>query len=682
MTAKKLHILLIEDNPGDVRLIQEMLGKVRNEYSIEHAGTLAEGIGKLGKGLFDVTLLDMNLPDSSGLESIPEVKKVSPKMPIVMLTGLDDEETAISALQLGIQDYLIKDRIDRTLLLRSLRYAIERKRIMDELAESEEKYKNLVDNALVGVYKSNLKGELLFVNNALVKILDYGSPEELISSGTQPIYKTMEDRRILLEDLKKNGRVSNYEIEAVTKSGKTRNLLLSGTITGDILSGMIIDITERKRMEETIKHQAYHDTLTGLPNRLLFTEYLGLALSQASRDRHKVAVLYLDLDNFKDINDSLGHAAGDEILRSVSRRLKSCLRESDTIARIGGDEYTVLMPNIHRENDIVVIASKIISELEMPFIINAHTVYLSLSIGISLYPFDGNESDTLLKNADAAMYNAKKRGKNNYQFYNPAMNRSAFERMKLVNRLRGAIGSGELVIHYQPQVSLRDGQVRCAEALLRWQHPHMGLLHPMQFLPLAEEAGLIRHIDEWVLRTACSQIKSWQQDGCSPACITVNLSVRYFQQPELVDTVSQILKETGLEPVSLGIEITERTIMKDMDTAIPYIRKLADTGVRFCMDDFGTGYSSLQYLKKLPLQVLKIDKSFVGGIPADPDYKTIINAIINLASGLKLKVVAEGVETEDQLTFLQIIHCDEAQGYHFSKPLPPEEFSRFMKMKC
>ncbi len=682
MTAKKLHILLIEDNPGDVRLVQEILRKMEKEYPIEHVGTLAEGLNKLNKGSFDIVLLDINLPDSSGLESIPEVKRVAAKMPIVMLTGLDDEETAIAALQLGIQDYLIKDRIDRTLLISSMRYAIERKRIRDELTESEEKYKNLVDNALVGVYKSNLKGEILFVNDAVVRTLEYGSQEELMSVNVMTLYKNHLDRTNLLKHLKKFGKVTNYEFEAVTKSGKTRNLLLSGTLTGDVLSGMIIDITERKLMEETIKHQAHHDILTGLPNRLLFTEYLGHALSQASRDRHKVAVLYLDLDNFKDINDSLGHTAGDEVLQSVSRRLKSCLRESDTIARMGGDEYTVLMPNIQRENDIVTIARKIISELEMPFIVNNHTVYLSISIGISLYPFDGNEPDTLLKNADAALYNAKKVGKNNYQFYNPTMNRSAFERMKLVNRLRRAVGSGELVIHYQPQVSLSDGQVHCAEALVRWKHPHMGLLHPMQFLPLAEEAGLIRQIDEWVLRNACAQIKAWREAGCSPACIMVNLSPRYFQQPELADTISQILSETGLEPASLGIEITERTVMKDMDTAIPYIRKLADTGVRFCMDDFGTGYSSLQYLKKLPLQVLKIDKSFIRGLPADSDYKTIINAVINLASGLKLKVVAEGVENEDQLAFLQIIHCDEAQGYHFSKPLPAAEFAQYISSKC
>ncbi|MBI5099450.1 MAG: EAL domain-containing protein [Nitrospirae bacterium] len=682
MLKKNIHILLIEDNPGDVRLIREMLKKSKLAYSFDHAGTLSDGLVKLKEHAFDVILLDMNLPDSSGLDSIPEIKRVASKIPIVMLTGLDDEETAVSALQLGVQDYLLKDRIDRTLLLHSLRYAMERKRILDALAESEEKYKNLVDNSLVGVYKANLEGEILFANNALARMLEYSSPEEMMSVMALSLYKTPKERRNLLDILIKTGKVNNFEIDAVTKTGKTKSLLLSLTLNGDVISGMLIDISKRKQMEETIKHLAYHDILTGLPNRLLFIDHLRLALSQSSRNQHMVAVLYLDLDNFKEINDSLGHAAGDQLLQAVSRRLKTCLRESDTIARIGGDEYGILLPHADNEEDIVTIAGKIISAFQQPFIIGNHTLHTSASIGISLYPYDGADVETLLKNADAAMYNAKKRGRNNYRFYNPAMNARTLERMKLTNSLRNAIESGELVVYYQPQVSIDTGQILCAEALVRWQHPEMGLLQPMQFIPLAEETGLITQIDDWVLRTACTQNKTWQKAGYSPVSIMVNLSSRHFQQPDFVDTVSQILKETGLEPEFLGIEITERTLMQDIDLTIPYFNKLADTGVRFCIDDFGIGYSSLNYLKKLPVQMLKIDKSFISGLSTDPDYKTITNAVINLAHSLKLRVVAEGVETEDQLSFLQIIHCDEMQGYHFSRPLPAKEFPRFLKPAC
>jgi len=682
MTTEKLHILLIEDNPGDVRLIEEMMGRAEIEYSIRHAGTLSDGLEKLRKQTFDVILLDMNLPDSSGLASVPEIKKVAPKMPIVMLTGLDDEDTAMSALQLGVQDYLLKDRIDRTLLIRALRYSMERKRILDALTESEEKYKDLVDNALVGVYKSNIKGEILYVNDALGRMLEYESPGELIAARAFSIYRTREERKNLIGVLEKTGKVDNYEFEAVTKSGKTRNLLLSATLSGDILSGMIIDISERKRMEETIKRQANHDALTGLPNRLLFSEYLGHALSQAGRDRHMVGVLYLDLDNFKEINDSLGHAAGDQMLQAVSRRLKTCLRESDTIARIGGDEYNILLPHATNENDVVTIAGKLISAFRKPFMIDSHALHTSTSIGISLYPHDGGDAETLMKNADAAMYDAKKQGRNNYRFYSPAMNARTLERMKLANRLRGAIESGELVVHYQPQVSLDTGQVNCAEALVRWRHPEKGLLYPVQFIPLAEETGFITHIDEWVLRSACAQNKAWQEAGCAPACVMVNLSSRHLQQPELSDTISRILQETGLDPRFLGIEISERTIMQEIEMTIPSLVRLADTGVRFCIDDFGVGYSALNYLKKLPVRVLKIDRSFISGMASDPDYKTIINAVINLAHSLNLTVVAEGVENENQLAFLQMVSCDEAQGYHFSKPLPPEEFARYLKPAC
>jgi len=679
VTTKKLHILLIEDNPGDVRLIQEMLGKVKKEYSLEHAGTLAEGLDKLSKGLFDVTLLDMNLPDSSGIDSIPEIKKISPKIPIVMLTGFDDEETAVAALHLGVQDYLIKDRIDRTLLLRSLRYSIERKRTLDALVESEEKYKSLVDNALTGVYKTNLDGDILFANHALTEMLEYESPEELMSLRAFSLYRTPEERNNLIGTLQKTGKVTNYEMEAVTKTGKPKNLLLSLTLIGDVISGMIIDITDRKRMEETIKHQAFHDILTGLPNRLLFLDHLVLALKQASRDHHMVAVMYLDLDNFKEINDSLGHASGDELLTAVAQRLKTCLRDSDTIARLGGDEYCILLSKTDSEDDITVIAKKTILAFRQPFVIDDHTIHTSTSIGISLYPSDGNDPEALIKNADMAMYNAKKRGKNNCQFYNPAMNTRALERMKLTNSMRRGIKSGELVLHYQPQVSLDTGKVRYAEALVRWQNPETGMLAPMQFIPLAEESGLISEIDEWVLRTACAQNREWQKAGYSEICVMVNLSPRHFQRPDFMETVSDILEETGLPSQSLGIEITERTVMKDIELTIPSLTKLSKTGVRFCIDDFGVGYSSLNYLKKLPVQMLKIDKSFILGLSSDPDYKTITNAIINLAHSLKLKVVAEGVENEDQLAFLQILRCDEAQGFHFSRPVPADEFVRFLQ---
>jgi predicted signal transduction protein with EAL and GGDEF domain len=385
-------------------------------------------------------------------------------------------------------------------------------------------------------------------------MLEYESPEELMSLGALSIYKTAKERNILIGGLKKTGEINNFEMEALTKTGKTRNLLLSATIYRDILSGIMIDITERKRMEETIKHLAYHDILTGLPNRLLFVDHLRLALSQSSRNQHMVAVLYLDLDN---LIMGLG-TFGDRFRRFTSEGLCESTTPSQgrIISFYAADRRAVLLPS-H-------IA------FQQPFIIGNHTLHTSASIGISLYPFDGADVETLLKNADAAMYNAKKRGRNTYRFYNPAMNNRTLERMKLTNRLRHAIGAGELVVYYQPQVNIDTGQIHCAEALVRWQHPEMGLLQPMQFIPIAEETGLITQIDEWVLRTACAQNMTWQKEGYSPVSIMVNLSPRHFQQPDFVDTVSQILKDSGLKPEFLGIEITERFNAGDCLT-IPYL---------------------------------------------------------------------------------------------------------------
>jgi diguanylate cyclase (GGDEF)-like protein/PAS domain S-box-containing protein len=421
------------------------------------------------------------------------------------------------------------------------------------------------------------------------------------------------------------------------------------------------DITERKRTEETIKQLAYFDALTGLPNRTLFNDRLNLALAQASRDQQMLALIFLDLDRFKTINDTLGHTLGDRLLQEIAKRLVGCLRRSDTvsrfgskeciISRLGGDEFTILLPRIHQVEDAARIAQRILDTLKPPFYLDGHELHITTSLGIAFYPNDGKDAQTLLKNADAAMYRAKEWGRNSYRFYTSTMNAKALERLVLEAQLRHTVEREEFAVYYQPQVNLKTGKMVGVEALIRWQHPELGLVLPGNFIRLAEETGLITSISKWVLKTACTQNKAWQQAGLPPIRVAVNLSARIFRQENLIDTVAHTLQETQLDPGYLELELTEDTIMEDAEEAIGVLHQLKEMGVNLSIDDFGKGYSSLSYLKRFPIDTLKIDQSFVKDIPGDPEDTTIARLIIDMAHALELKVLAEGVETEEQLFF-------------------------------
>ena len=438
--------------------------------------------------------------------------------------------------------------------------------------------------------------------------------------------------------------------------------------------GASLDITERKRAEEQIKSLAYHDALTGLPNRRLFQDRLSVAVAQAHRNGQRLAVLYLDLDRFKPVNDSLGHAAGDRLIQDVAERLRTCLREGDTVARLGGDEFTLLLPGVSQVVDAARVAEKVLDTLRVPFQIEGREIFATASIGISLYPEDGHDVETLVKNADAAMYRAKQQGRDNYQLYTPALNATALERLALESSLRHALAKNELVIHYQPVLDLATGHVQAMEALLRWQHPELGLLPPAEFISLAEVTGLIIAFGPWVLRTACAQTREWQEAGHAELGVAVNLSARQFQHPDLVAQVRRALEETKLDPAFLELEITESSAMHG-EAAVHTLRELKALGVRIAIDDFGTGYSSLSYLRRFPIDTLKIDRSFIADITRDPDDAAIATAVIALAHTLKLRVVAEGVETEEQVAFLSARRCDRVQGFLFGAPLPAEDSS-------
>ncbi len=445
------------------------------------------------------------------------------------------------------------------------------------------------------------------------------------------------------------------------------------------VSGTTLDITARTRAESEVQQLINYDTLTGLPNRSLLHDRLKLAIAHASRDHQLVGVLFLDLDRFKKINDSMGHPAGDLLLKTIAIRLAACIRESDTLARLGGDEFVAVLIGANTAEAISTVANKILMLISEPIYINSQEIYTSGSIGIAVYPMDGDDSYTLLKHADLAMYQAKELDRNNFQFFSSEMNVKVLERMILENSMRKALEREEFFLVYQPQVDARSGLISGMEALLRWQHPDLGLLAPDKFIHLAEETGFIVPIGEWVLHTACQQNRSWQQQGLPPVRVAVNLSAKQFGQYHLDEMVSATLMETGLEPKWLELEITESAIMKNAEQTAIILRKLKEMGISLAIDDFGTGYSSLAYLKLFPISRLKIDRSFVQDITTNPDDAAIAKTIISIAQTLKLSVIAEGVETRAQMELLSFNNCIEMQGYLFSRPVPAEQFVELLR---
>jgi diguanylate cyclase (GGDEF)-like protein/PAS domain S-box-containing protein len=527
----------------------------------------------------------------------------------------------------------------------------------------------------IGILDAEL--EFTYANDALAKLYAYPSPQTLIGKSLVDLYEDSENERFrhfilptVLERGRWRGETTGLRRDHVTFPQEISLTALDG---GGIVC-VVRDISERTYAEEQIKHLAYHDALTGLPNRLLFKDRLTVALSHAQRNGTRLSVLFLDLDRFKVINDSLGHNIGDQLLQAVAARVQSCVRESDTVARLGGDEFTLLLPNLSRSDDAAPVAQKLLEAVRYPFHIEGREFFITTSIGVSLYPEDGLDAEALIKNADTAMYQAKEQGRDNYQLFNAYINARALQRIALEHGLRRALVNDEMAVYYQPIFDFRSGRISGMEALLRWNHPEMGSIPPAMFIPLAEANGVMVPIGTWAMRTACVQARQWHEAGFRNLSLAVNLSVCQLQQPDLVERVREILEETQIQPRMLELEITESSAMQSPETSVRTLYELKKLGVRISLDDFGTGHSSLSYLKRFPIDTLKIDQSFVRDITTDPDTASIVSAIIAMARSLRLKVIAEGVEFSEQANFLRRYNCDQMQGYLIKPPVPAHEF--------
>ena len=678
-----MNILLIEDHKPDAVLLRELLSEdARQSFHLVHAERLEDGLALLKQEYFDVALLDLSLPDAFGHDTFWRLHQQAPNLPIIVLTGLDDEDLAIKLAQAGAQDYLVKSDLNSGILHRSIHYAIERKRVEEKLRLAA----TVFESTLEGILITDAKTNIISVNQALCSITGY-SAEEIIGS-TPDILKSERHShaffRQLWDILNKTGQWRG-EIWNRRKNGEVFptwvNISAVPSSTTNNTShyvAVFTEITELKLSEERLNYLAHHDPLTGLPNRLLFHDRLEQAVLQAQRNKHMIAVMFLDLDRFKAINDTLGHRIGDELLVAVAERLKHCARETDTIARLGGDEFAVIVTQIAQEEDVGLVAQKIIQTLSAVYSVAGYEVFITASIGINLYPGVDNDRGKILENADVAMYHAKQYGRNNYQFYSTDMNAVAFERLMLETNLRRALEREEFTLYYQPQIDMQSGSVNGVEALIRWQHPDLGLVSPVEFIPLLEETGLIVPVGEWVIRTACQQTRDWLDAGFPPLTMAVNLSARQFRQANLVEMIEQSLHEFNIPPELLELELTESIMMDNIEETVETLKKLKLLGLKIAIDDFGTGVSSLGYLKHFPVDTLKLSYDFVLNLPMDSADASIASAVINLARNMQLSSVAEGVENQGQMDFLRSQDCERIQGFLFSRPIPPDQMTALL----
>ena len=679
----KKPVILIIDSDSHIRnsLTATLTSK---GFTVFTAETGAEGLSRIANHPIDLALIDLSLTDGSNILS--RIKANSPSTIVIILTNDTMIESALEATKNGAFSYLVKPcKNDQAIC--HICWALEKGKVEAQAQESEIKFGKLLDAAPDAILILNEKEEILIVNNQFEEMFGYNRSEVVEKNLATLIPSRFshhaEYAREYVSNPQKRLMGNGREFFALRKDGTEFSAEISlsplKTIGGLLIIALIRDITERLSCEVRLEHQANHDGLTELPNRNLLIDRLNQALLYAERYHQNVAVLFIDLDHFKIINNSLGHFWGDQLLKKIAKRFSGCIRASDTVARQGGDDFVFVVQDFSKTEDIVVVAQKILTAASQPMKLNNHNLEITCSIGISIYPKDGKDSQTLLKNADAAMFRAKERGRNAYHFFTYQLNDKVVARMNMEMQLRQALKNNELSLCYQPQLSLVTGQMIGVEALLRWKNPELGIVSPAELIPLAEETGLIIPFGEWVLWTACAQNSEWQKRGLPTLTMAVNLSPRQFWDPGLIRTITEILRKTGLDPAFLELEIIESMVMRDKDSAISMLQELKEIGVKLSIDDFGTGYSSLNHLRSFPFDKLKMDISFVREITYDPGSAAIAKTIIALAHNLNLQVIAEGVETEAQLSYLRNHGCDEMQGYYFSKPVSAQEFTQLLE---
>jgi len=686
-------LLLIEgETSADRGSVHALLANAPDVLAVEHVPNVDAGLRRLETETVSAVLLDLSLPEARDLTAIDQIRRMAPAVAILMLARATDQPLARRAVERGATDYVVTNQLDTRSLCQVIAMMFERRGLEEQKFVERERAEITLNSIGDAVLTTDTLGNVTYLN-AEAEALTGWTRSEAFARPLSKIFdvtdgltgQPAEDpSRMAIEHNRKVRMKGNYVL--VGRRGAETSIEHSAAPIhdrrGDILGAVIIfrDVIVSRERRLQMLHLAEHDALTELPNRLLLSDRLARSIALSRRYGRRLAVLFIDCDRFKHINDTLGHAIGDQVLRSIARRLTSCVRESDTVSRHGGDEFLILLSEVDHADDAGIIAEKIVQSVGEPHFVAGHELQLTVSVGISLYPEDGQDAQSLIMRADSAMYHAKKTGRNRVGFYRPDLEAPAVQRSSLESELRTALDADQFVLHYQPTINLETGIISGAEALMRWRHPVRGLVPPDQFIPAAEASSLIIPMGRWALREACRQAKAWQDLGLPPIPIAVNVSALQFRTPGFLDDILRFLRETPLPAEFLELELTESALMVDSSTTTPLLELLKQSGVILKVDDFGTGPSSLSYLQRCPVDVLKIDQSFVREIMPAPDSAPLVRAVIAMGKSLGCRVVAEGVETRHQFAYLRAELCDEGQGYHFSPAVDAEAFGRLLAM--